>query len=478
MSVTSENFTAWCSQYNCHSIGICRKVKDGKRTKELSLTFFVEKKLPISSLDRLQIIPTTIGNYKTDVIEQESSTPLVCYQTSTGFNQNHPEHAQEAVRPLKGGVSIGNLYDKLVFGGTLGQLCIDQDDGTVVGLSNHHVFISQYEKNLKHPNPSTVEYLKYPDYRLQKYYNIYNKPITQPAVANPSARASHRQEMYKETSTSSSPSQWGLDYNDQGYDFKKFLNDHHIGYVKKFIQPSLFIEGEANPLHKVDAAVCSINNDSNIIPNSNATERSKCFGIRHMYDGIIPWATDEQMNTLREAFDNGEDIYVAKTGRTTGITGSGYQNGPCPVIITSVDHYINLKVISDTQRQTNRAMNHYGAYQYAGLINFEYEDSSYNTAPVHGGDSGSVLVTDYFSSSGTVIGLIFAGSSLTASAAPIDTVRSELNLDSPTVEDMQSPLKFSNRDDWKYVESDSSEQKIVIDGKTYWNIGTKPQDKS
>ena len=132
---------------------------------------------------------------------------------------------------------------------------------------------------------------------------------------------------------------------------------------------------------------------------------------------------------------------------------------------------------------------------YEDTFRFRYTDTAtYAYAPIDGGDSGSVLVTDYFDStnggSGTVIGLNFAsnGYGLDAIACKITNVASTLDVRGATLTDTSSPLKFGNPQNWNYIAAEHSDKifqstnvdlatagYIMVSGKKYWQIGNIPK---
>lgn len=105
---------------NVVSVGIGYKKVAGKITGELSVVCGVLKKQPLGMLRKEDIIPQTIDNVKTDVVEVGE---IVAFQLRT-----------EMIRPAPRGVSIGHVK---VSAGTLG--CLVKKDGETYILSNNHV---------------------------------------------------------------------------------------------------------------------------------------------------------------------------------------------------------------------------------------------------------------------------------------------------------------------------------------------------
>jgi len=115
---------------------------DGKITDEKSIVFSVKEKKPKDQIPENQLLPKEIilndVKFKTDVIESEFE--LLCDSNFYSWNTTPPSN-RNLIRPIKGGLSVAN-YDSLPgYVGTLGFLAIDDDTGSLVGVSNNHVLI-------------------------------------------------------------------------------------------------------------------------------------------------------------------------------------------------------------------------------------------------------------------------------------------------------------------------------------------------
>lgn len=422
-------------KYNSNSMFISKKIKNGIITNETCFTFGCEKKIPINELPLEKIIPSKITyenkTLPTDVIQNGKIKALGCGDTGSSKNEEQLLHRTK-IRPLVGGISIQNFWDSINKVGTLGQLCIDQIDSTVAGLTNCHVATEEESFN----------YLK------KKYYNLYKKEITQPALW---------EEEYQIAN--------GVYYTGyySGYQWKDVAMEDKIGFVKRYIPIYLISEGFAN---LADAALISINPD--VFDNTNASTRSSCFGVYNVSNSLIPWATDDQMEQIKNAFDQGNNIYVCKSGRTTGVTGGGYESGSCPVVVKSFQYTSDVSGYSPP-------LNSFAQFQ--DCIMFEYENTEQGTSPIHGGDSGSVLITNYFGSP-VVIGLCFAGGDAIGVACKINNVRNELEIRSANSTDVNSLLSFSDPSKWKYISIDGEASDVTINynGKKYWQIGVIPKN--
>jgi hypothetical protein len=117
-------------RHGAHAVGIGRKVVQGRRTDQLALRFYVDRKLTERTAGGLAIpreltviSPRTgrVTRLVTDIIE----TPRMHFEVD-------PE---TKIRPVPGGVSFGRNGST----GTLGGWCWDLTDDTIVALSNEHV---------------------------------------------------------------------------------------------------------------------------------------------------------------------------------------------------------------------------------------------------------------------------------------------------------------------------------------------------
>lgn len=122
---------------NISSVGIGYKEKDGKKTKEISIQFTVEKKASTDLLESLdtKAIPKSfnIGGVEvpTDVLERSYR---VGYKLVSEAEAASPRKTR--INPIRPGVSVAN---KKVSAGTIGCIVFDKADGTPYVLSNWHV---------------------------------------------------------------------------------------------------------------------------------------------------------------------------------------------------------------------------------------------------------------------------------------------------------------------------------------------------
>jgi hypothetical protein len=129
---------------NVHSVGIGYKTTKGVKTNEVAIIVTVEKKMHPASLGSKYMIPSALGDVKTDVVE----APM-----------NSVFEYTEKERPAPGGVSIGH---KDITAGTLGCL-VWQDTGRFI-LSNNHVLANSNQGEIDDPilQPGPYDGGKYP----------------------------------------------------------------------------------------------------------------------------------------------------------------------------------------------------------------------------------------------------------------------------------------------------------------------------
>lgn len=111
---------------NVSGVGVGNRVRNGHETDEVCVHVFVERKMPVGELSSIAIVPESIpgpeGHVKTDVVELRNVT---AHQDTGRY------------RPIPGGCSIGP--EASISAGTLGGFACDNDDDTIVLLTNNHV---------------------------------------------------------------------------------------------------------------------------------------------------------------------------------------------------------------------------------------------------------------------------------------------------------------------------------------------------
>ena len=227
---------------------------------------------------------------------------------------------------------------------------------------------------------------------------------------------------------------------------------NNIGEVVRYVplnsQPSL---------NTVDAALISINNPS---VNLNINESFKQLGIN--YNLPMPFADTAEIDSL---------LVTPRTILSSGRT-SGVKSGDCGLKIKQLGAYLPNVGPAYPLQGVNRYIS------YNDLICFTRLSENCNY-PIFKGDSGSVLIAD-FDGVYKIIGLNFAGSSQVVNsttdigqfgyACRIDNVAFELGIEAwdGTPKNTVSTIE-------KVITPGGSPNKtIIVDGKTYWQVGLSP----
>jgi len=119
------------SRANVVGVGVGKKTVRGKETDESAVIVFVERKLPESQLRKKDIVPKTVDEVKTDVVETGKLKAL-----SAGPPAE--KSRTDRWRPAPGGVSLAHYK---VTAGTLGGIVRRGEDRFV--LSNNHVLANE-----------------------------------------------------------------------------------------------------------------------------------------------------------------------------------------------------------------------------------------------------------------------------------------------------------------------------------------------
>jgi len=119
------------SRANVVGVGVGKKIVRGKETDDPAVIVFVERKLPESQLKKKDIVPKTLEDVKTDVVETGRLRALSAPATEA-------QSRTDRWRPALGGVSIGHFK---VTAGTLGGVVRRGDERLI--LSNNHVLANE-----------------------------------------------------------------------------------------------------------------------------------------------------------------------------------------------------------------------------------------------------------------------------------------------------------------------------------------------
>lgn len=272
-----ETIKDWYENTNDNIVGVgySYKLTNGQQTDNLCISFSVNNKKDISELSPSEILPKTINingkEYLTDVKQQQLQFfANACYSWEPP-DADILKH-RTLVKPLKGGISIGPNNE--VSAGTMGLICLDNIDRTIVGLTNNHVVMSNgfLNSSRTHYNPNS------PISNI-KYISSDQSDILQPGKI-------------------------------------EFNSTQKIGPIKRYYPLS------HNSVNYIDAALVSISNqglvDNKSYEQMNNTELT--------YPPVF--ATTEEINTL--LISPKPKLY--KSGRTTGFIGGSL----CPLEAVSI----------------------------------------------------------------------------------------------------------------------------------------------
>ena len=144
--VVKRALKAWhcklCEKSNVVGTGLGERISGGKQTGETCVLVLVEKKVPLTDLERQDIIPAglAVGSQmvRTDVVEIGK---IVARGIPEGTSIPNSIHTNRH-RPCPPGVSIGHFA---ITAGTFGCVVKDKDTGERLILSNNHVLANSNE---------------------------------------------------------------------------------------------------------------------------------------------------------------------------------------------------------------------------------------------------------------------------------------------------------------------------------------------
>ena len=155
---------------NVEGFGIANKITDGEDTEELGITVFVSQKLPKELLQKEEVVPASIGNHPTDVIDTQgeimalpelAARPPALTRSELATQPSLIERTQDAtiellrerVRPVEGGYSVGHYQ---ITAGTYATAVRDAQPFPGVPLryyvlSNNHVLANSNNARIGDP---------------------------------------------------------------------------------------------------------------------------------------------------------------------------------------------------------------------------------------------------------------------------------------------------------------------------------------
>jgi hypothetical protein len=271
----------------CVSSGF--KIKNGVKTDIPSFIISVKSKLNLSQLSVEDVIPSEINGIKTDVIEVGEIHALgTCVVAPSAAC---PPHGN-LYDPLIGGISIGvKKFDRTnavyyTASGTLGSICVDLTDGSLVVLTNNHV------AGVTHKNgyPMMTENISGYDFDSFTEALALGVPLAQPS------------------------------YVDYGNVWNPMFSIKRVEGFKT--------SNDINDPQLIDAAVLSINS----IDKSDCKVLELLDDLNNAVDaGPFPWASPSEVTVGMPLF---------KSGRTTGMVNFGTITSIDSTPVVSISSYL------------------------------------------------------------------------------------------------------------------------------------------
>jgi len=426
------------------SVGISMKETKGEVLPIPAITLYVEEKKDVSALDVKDLFPKTVDLgtkvIATDVKVIKSLDVIAfssCYTLPAACTTNNtwlmPVSANRSViRPLQGGISCAifppsGYNGQFIGGGTLGGLCVDLEDNTLVGVSNNHV-IGGY---------SVLGTF------LSAYTNSYNLTFWSFLSANDTTVSPNEVEypVYQRSSL------------DECTASKNVLDNLKIGSVKRAYPLMSSLSG-----NKLDIAIFAL--DATNVNLSSTVDNWKQLGLN--YNTPMPFATTAEIDSLITT-QSGAPVF--RSGRTEGPVGwpgsLPYGSNQCSLSCYDISNSVSVN---------------FGGNMDSITFNNQLAIRGTTNAS-SAGDSGSFACalfnsTNPSTSAWKIIGLIFAGTVDTPSIAfanRIDNIASMFKLAAYTGQTL--PIKYTTKN-IQVISSRQSAVTAMIGGKMYWQAGS------
>lgn len=419
------------SANNVNHIMLGYKHINNQPTNIISIIYGVNKKRPLNELSPSEIIPPSLNidgiTYPTDVKEYVSNIKmLTCY---TNYNTD-PEILRlqgnpSLLAPLKGGQEIiqfptewavsSNGYG--ITAGTLGLICVDNEDNRIVGLTNAHVLCKDLLQNAERSS-----------FQKSNTYNLYES-IT-----------------------------WPLDG-------KLYPPGAICRTGTNLVQASTYIKRYSpyskNNINYIDICLIGFNSALINLVSASSYQIHQPTTVGQTL-GYLPFATTSEINNLLTT----PFVRVYSTGRSTGPKGWG-DTASCQLIISGVS--LSTTVLDGDGLE----------YDFADLIQFQYADgSNFPSAP---GDSGSAVLASIngvvkvigllFAGSGGTFDSPEPGIHY-AYVCRIDRIASSMNVkswDSGYIMNNTTPTATIKTA--PYSDNSANNESAIVNGQKYWNIG-------
>jgi hypothetical protein len=433
----SKVMRKWLLETDDNIIGVTYEPKSvgGKFTRRNSIVFYVKEKLPKDQLKEEQILPKYINikgkDIPTDVVQQVArrlTTLSYCEPTFyTWMNPYTPPDNQDEWRALRGGVSCANWdnmgvvyiggtsYVMKDFIGTLGLLAVDNEDGSLVAITNHHVVI--YDAFI------CSERIPVPGGDVSAVNNVKGDNVTQP--------------------------------NETGAIYGKHGIDYSIGKVKRYYPI------RATPsINYIDTALVAVNIDSYYPPVVDGNSWHQ-VGLTPPVN--YPWASTAEIDALNR------NTLLYSTGRTSGAKGEG---------VTKLRFWGFGDLPISYNMQGSEVWTTAGdCILYVATTDLPPADpSNLCYYPIAAGDSGSALIAN-IGGVKKIVGLAFGGitdntgADYKGAACRIDNIASMLNVSAWN----GGATNYSNVSNIMELTVDGLDDREYIDygGNRYWQVGLR-----
>lgn len=408
---------------NAHSVFYGKKMVNGVYNGEYAIIHMVTKKRPVEELPDEMVIPKEYNIngqiYKTDVIEKPTLKAQQCYP----LGDPSIVFLNTRIRPLSGGLEIANLATftgDSIYVGTLGLIAVDNVDGTLVGVTNLHVAITDgFYSSDKDPNSQT--------WTIVDKINVPNIGTVDQAIL-----------------------QFGSADN---WVYQNNYIQNTIGAPKRYM-PLTDNYNPTDPNTKentIDAAIFALNAGNTDSSSASIAELANSYAL--------PFATTQELDSLAFDFNVVSEVY--SVGRTTGPRGPN-----CPLQVFGY----GATTVSGYKKQ--------GVGTFVDFIDVffcEFKDSS--NLPSYEGDSGSAVIGN-FNGTYKILGLLFAGdsdpnnpTSTFFTFCRIDYIAANLNI--AAWDGLYSNFKSASPDNASKIYRPLLDDRVSItyQGKTYWQCG-------
>lgn len=395
------------------------KIVNNEKTDDLAIRFFVDKKIKANELEEFELIPSTflLENFEilTDVDDEKLNISFLTDCFVLGGNDEPIRENYRKQRPLIGGCS--SIY----IGGTdatLGMLVRDTTDGSVVALSNNHVYTNS-------------QFLAYDT--ASKNYNILSLQARQPGTPP--------------------INQYGSYTSSQDL----------IG------SPKRFVPFDSNNVNIVDAAIVALTGYGLLDPLSSGKI------LNFLVEPPFKWATEEEIDELLIPGRPNYGSPLFKSGRTTGPLGSPGSRYPCIFPCVNNNCY-SLCAFGIFSGGVSISQGSPVVYFNDCIL---YKSVNEDFVAGMGGDSGSavfaLLSTSYQTMSAwKFVGLNFAGYVNPSNTSPAvfiraDNIKNLLQIDSwdTTIPTLSSIPSFASITDTVY----QSTSAVTLSGRKFYLVG-------